>query len=61
MVLDLLRKEVFDPEVDILFQKMVPVYKKHFTHEQVKMVPVSQAWGMGLGQKINDYLTKKGF
>jgi len=81
----LLRKEVFDPEVDILFQKMVPVYKKHFTHEQVKeligffesplgknymegnaqitkeMVPVSQAWGMGLGQKINDYLTKKGF
>ncbi len=80
-----LRKEVFDPEVENLFQKMVPVYKKHFTHEEVKgliaffesplgktytgnnelvtkeMVPVSQTWGMGLGQKINDYLTKKGF
>jgi hypothetical protein len=80
-----LRKEVFDPEVEILLQKMVPVYKKHFTHEEVKglitffesplgknymennvrvtreMVPVSQTWGMGLGQKINDYLTQKGF
>jgi hypothetical protein len=80
-----LRKEVFDPEVEILFRKMVPVYKKYFTHEEVKgliaffesplgkdymensarvtkeMLPVSQTWGMGLGQKINDYLTQKGF
>jgi hypothetical protein len=31
-----LKTEVFDNEVNELTQKMVPLYKKHFTHEDVK-------------------------
>lgn len=31
-----LKTEVFDNEVNELTKKMVPLYKKHFTHEDVK-------------------------
>ena len=31
-----LKTEVFNPEVDKLIEQIIPLYKKHFTHEDIK-------------------------
>jgi len=80
-----IRTDVFDKEIKALNTLMIPIYKNHYSHDDIKAfiafyespagkkltgamsqitqesMQLSQTWAMGLGQKINEYLQKKGY
>lgn len=80
-----IRTDVFNKEIETLNTLMIPIYKNHYSHDDIKAfitfyespagkkltgamgqitqesMQLSQTWAMGLGQKINEYLQKKGY
>lgn len=48
---DRLYKEVFQPEVEELYKTLLPVYKKHFTHDDIK--ELIKFYESPIGQKLS--------
>ena len=80
-----LEKEFLKESITELSKLLIPIYKKHFTHDEVKSMiaffespvgkklaektplisqesmAVGQQWGMQIGTRVGEKLTKKGY